>query len=61
MLACSQIYGGPMTAVVTGSYYGRKVWTRLTRSDGCAVARWTRVAFLFPSVPVAQPGPPPSS
>ncbi len=62
MRACSQIYGGPMTAVVTGSYYGRTVWARLTRSDGCAVARWTRVAFLFPPVPVAQPGPaPPAS
>jgi hypothetical protein len=56
MRLCAQLYGGPMMAVVTGSYYGRSVWTRLTRRDGCAIARWNRVAFLFPQVPEAHPG-----
>ena len=46
--ACAQIYGGPMTALVTGIYFGRPVWARLSRVDGCAIARWQRVAFLFP-------------
>jgi hypothetical protein len=37
-----------MTALVTGIYFGRPVWARLSRVDGCAIARWQRVAFLFP-------------
>ena len=48
---CTQIAGGPMTALVTGSYYGRAVWARLSQSDGCAIARWKLVSFLFPSAP----------
>jgi hypothetical protein len=46
--ACSQIYGGPQTALVTGIYFGRRVWARLTRVDGCAIARWNALAFLLP-------------
>ena len=49
MRACAQIYGGPQTALVTGIYFGQPVWTRLTRVDGCANARWNKVAFLFPA------------
>jgi len=61
MGACAQLYGGPMRALVTGVYYGRTVWTKLTRVDGCAIARWNRVAFLFPPAPAAKPGRPPGS
>jgi len=61
MGTCAQLYGGPMTAVVTGIYDGRPVWAKLTRVDGCAVARWNRVGFLFPAVPTAKPGRPPGS
>ena len=45
---CTQIAGGPMTAFVTGRYYGRRVWSRLALTDGCAIARWNGLAFLFP-------------
>jgi hypothetical protein len=48
MRACAQIYGGPQTALVTGVYFGKPVWTRLSRVDGCANARWNKVGFLFP-------------
>ena len=58
-MLCAQLYGGEMTAVVTGTYDGRPVWVRLTRRDGCAVARWNRVGFLFPPAPEAEPGRPP--
>jgi Subtilisin inhibitor-like len=44
----TQIVGGPMTALVTGSYYGRRVWAMLALTDGCAIARWNGLAFLFP-------------
>ena len=46
--ACAQIFGGPQTALVTGIYFGRPVWVKLSRVDGCAIARWNSVAFLFP-------------
>jgi hypothetical protein len=45
---CTQIAGGPMTALVTGSLHGHRIWTRLTQRDGCAIARWNRVSFLLP-------------
>jgi hypothetical protein len=46
--ACTQIYGGPQEARVTGTLGGRRVWVTFRRSDGCEIARWNRVAFLFP-------------
>ncbi len=47
-VACSQIYSGPQSAVVTGTLAGRRLWARFTRRDGCEVDRWARVAFLLP-------------
>jgi hypothetical protein len=46
--ACSQIYGGPQAARVTGRYRGRRLWLTFRRRNGCESARWNRVAFLFP-------------
>jgi len=48
--ACTLIYGGPQEAVVIGVYAGKPVRTRFTRTDGCQIARWNRVRFLFPGV-----------
>ena len=45
--ACTLIYGGPQVALVRGTYGGRRVWARFNRSNGCEIARWNRVAFLF--------------
>lgn len=47
--ACTEIYGGPQEAVVVGVYGGKPVRTRFTRTDGCQIARWNRVKFLFPA------------
>jgi hypothetical protein len=44
---CSQIFGGPQVALVTGSYRGRRIWARFRRTDSCQTERWNRVAFLF--------------
>jgi hypothetical protein len=44
---CTMIYGGPQVARVTGTFRGHKVWATFKRVDGCAVARWNKVAFLF--------------
>jgi hypothetical protein len=45
---CTQIYGGPQVARVTGTFERRRVWARFKRTDGCEIARWNRVRFLFP-------------
>jgi hypothetical protein len=36
--ACTQVYGGPDRAVVTGTLRGEQVSARFTRVDGCAIA-----------------------
>jgi hypothetical protein len=52
---CSQIYGGPQTATVTGTWRGRPVQARFSRTDGCQTARWDSLAPLFsPGQPVSR-------
>ena len=46
--ACTEIYGGPEIADVQGTFRGKPVNTRFLRTDGCEIARWNRVRFLFP-------------
>jgi hypothetical protein len=45
---CSQIYGGPQVAVVRGLFDGRRVFATFARRNGCEIARWNRLSFLFP-------------
>jgi subtilisin inhibitor-like len=47
-VACTQIYGGPQEALVTGHVRGNVVRASFGRKDGCQIARWNRVQFLFP-------------
>jgi Subtilisin inhibitor-like len=46
--ACTAIYGGPRIAEVQGTFRGRDVEARFARGNGCEIARWNRVRFLFP-------------
>lgn len=48
-VACTQIYGGPQEALVTGRLRGRLVRARFSRRDGCEIDRWNRLGFLFPA------------
>ena len=48
-MACTEIYGGPQEAFVTGRFRGALVHVRFNRRDGCQIERWNRVAFLFPA------------
>jgi hypothetical protein len=48
-VACTEVYGGPQVAEVRGTFRSQPVSTRFTRTDGCQIARWNRVRFLFPS------------
>jgi Subtilisin inhibitor-like len=45
---CTEIYGGPQTAIVTGTLRGDAVDAAFSRENGCEIERWDRHAFLFP-------------
>jgi hypothetical protein len=45
---CTMISGGPREALVTGRFRGAPVRARFSRKNGCEIARWNRVRFLFP-------------
>jgi hypothetical protein len=47
-VACTEVYGGPQVAEVRGRFLGRPVSAHFSRTDGCEIARWDRVGFLFP-------------
>ncbi len=45
---CTQIYGGPAVARVTGTFRDQRIDTTFRRTDGCQVDRWEKHRFLFP-------------
>jgi hypothetical protein len=46
---CTEIYGGPQRARVVGTVAGKRVWTALSRTNGCEISRWARVSpWLLP-------------
>ena len=50
--ACTEIYGGPETARVTGTLGGRRVDATIARNDGCGIADYEAV---FAALGVAPP------
>ena len=54
---CTEVYGGPQTARVTGTWRGDDVDLRLSREDGCAIDQWDSLGPLLPGpVGVEPPG-----
>ncbi len=51
---CTQVYGGPERARVTGMVGGRRVDAELSRTDGCEIERWQQLAPLLD--PLARGG-----
>ena len=47
--ACTQVFGGPEVADVTGTFRGKPVNAHFEKGNGCEIARWNRVEFLFPT------------
>lgn len=47
--ACTQVYGGPSEALITGSWGGRQVRMHVSRTDGCGIARWDLLQPLLPA------------
>ncbi len=45
--ACTQIYGGPQTATIQGTWRGALVSASYDRTDGCEIARWNALAAVF--------------
>ena len=46
-VACTEIYGGPQTAVVEGTLDGESVRIEFSRVDGCEIDRWDAVIPLL--------------
>ena len=46
-VACTELYGGPETATVSGTLDGRRIDGRFARNNGCEIARWEKVAPLL--------------
>jgi subtilisin inhibitor-like len=46
---CTQIYGGPAVAHVSGTFKRQRVSRWFRRTNGCEIARWNRVRFLLRS------------
>jgi subtilisin inhibitor-like len=55
-VACTDIYGGPQQAVVTGRLRGYAVRATFSRTNGCEIGRWNRVSFLFPGTAATNRG-----
>ena len=50
-MLCTQQYGGPQVALVTGTFHGRPVHSRFSLTDGCEIARWRSMAPLLGGTP----------
>jgi hypothetical protein len=45
---CTEQYGGPQQALVTGRFEGHSVWAMFSATNGCQISRAKRIAFLLP-------------
>lgn len=45
---CTELYGGPQQARLTGSVLGQNVDSRFSRDNGCEIARWDAIALFVP-------------
>jgi hypothetical protein len=52
MTACTQQYGGPETARVTGTLRGEPIDARFSREQGCEIARWDSVVAVLDRNPI---------
>lgn len=47
-VACTEIYGGPQVAEIKGTLSGTPVVARLSRTNGCEIARWQALSVVVP-------------
>ena len=48
-MGCTQVYGGPETARITGTWRGAAVDSSFSRADGGQIARWNGLVGLLPA------------
>ncbi|MEV4333804.1 SSI family serine proteinase inhibitor [Streptomyces sp. NPDC049597] len=46
---CTQQFGGPATARITGTWQGRRINATFDRSDGCQISRWQMLEPVLPN------------
>ena len=46
---CTEQYGGPQTAHITGRWRAEAVDLQLSRIDGCRIAQWDALGPLLPT------------
>lgn len=46
---CTQVYGGPEVAVISGDLEGQPVQASIRRNDGCGIADWQALQALLPA------------
>ena len=52
-VACTQIYGGPEEARIAGAVRGNAVDSMFSRTNGCEIDRWDRLASVLDVLPTA--------
>jgi hypothetical protein len=45
---CTQQFGGPQTAKITGTWQGKPVDASFSRTNGCEISRWQALEGLLP-------------
>ena len=45
---CTEQYGGPQQALITGRLRGNPVWATFSATNGCQISRANKIAFLLP-------------
>jgi len=46
---CTEIYGGPQRAEISGTFNGQPIDSEFSRSNGCLISQWDDAEFLFGS------------
>jgi len=46
-VACTELWGGPQTATVTGTVDGATIDAQFSRTNGCEISRWDHLEALF--------------
>ena len=54
-MVCTEQYGGPETARITGRWHAEDVDVELSRIDGCRIFQWESLGPLLPPVDGAVP------
>jgi hypothetical protein len=49
---CTQQYGGPQVATITGTYDGKDVEATFSRANGCEIDRWDELGTTVFNVPL---------